>query len=99
MSQHQRILSPISRRRFLQYSGAMTLGGSFLAACAGTSSNTSGGSASKSGPTLTQWYHQYGEAGTHEAVLKYAKENTQATVNVSWVTGTGNQYPDQVRTA
>ncbi len=99
MSQDQRILSPISRRRFLQYSGAMTLGGSFLAACAGTSSNTGGGSASKSGPTLNQWYHQYGEAGTHEAVLKYAKEYTQATVNVSWVPGTGNQYPDKVRTA
>ncbi|GHO47897.1 ABC transporter substrate-binding protein [Ktedonospora formicarum] len=95
MSQ-QRIFSDITRRRFLQYSGSAMLGGSLLAACAGTggTGNTSG-----NGPVLTQWYHQYGEPGTHEAVLKYAKDYTKAKVNVSWVPGTGNEYPNKVRAA
>lgn len=95
MSQ-QHVRSDISRRRFLQYSGSMMLGGSLLAACAGTGGNNPG---SSSGPTLTQWYHQYGESGTHEAVLKYAKDYTKAKVNVSWVPGTGNEYPNKVRSA
>jgi multiple sugar transport system substrate-binding protein len=90
----------ISRRRFLQSSGAAVgaaaLGSSFLAACAGTSSSASTNS---SLPTLQQWYHQYGETGTHEAVLRYAKSFTKANVNVSWIAGTGNAYPDKVRAA
>lgn len=97
MSQDQRVLSPISRRRFLQYSGSMALGGSMLAACAGTGSTSA--PANPNLPALTQWYHQYGESGTHEAVLKYAKEYTQANVTVSWVPGTGNEYPNKVRAA
>ena len=97
MSQDQRVLSPISRRRFLQYSGSMAVGGSLLAACAGTSSGSA--PANPNLPALTQWYHQYGESGTHEAVLKYAKEYTKANVTVSWVPGTGNAYPDKVRAA
>jgi multiple sugar transport system substrate-binding protein len=97
MSQDQRVLSPLTRRRFLQYSGSMALGGSLLAACAGTSNATT--PANPSLPALTQWYHQYGEAGTHEAVLKYAKEYTKANVTVSWVPGVGNQYGDKLSTA
>lgn len=95
-----RSLPSISRRRFLQSSGAVVgasaLGSSFLAACAGTSGTGSGNS---SLPTLQQWYHQYGEAGTHDAVLRYAKAFTKANVNVSWIAGTGNAYPDKVRAA
>lgn len=90
----------LSRRRFLQYSGSMAIGGSLLAACAGTGSG--GGSASSGNsslPTLQHWYHQYGETGTHEAVLRYAKDYTKANVKVSWVPGTGNEYPDKVRAA
>lgn len=93
-----RSLPSISRRRFLQSSGAVVgasaLGSSFLAACAGTS-GTGGGNSSL--PTLQQWYHQYGETGTHDAVLRYAKSFTKANVNVSWIAGTGNAYPDKVR--
>lgn len=92
--------SLISRRRFLQSSGAAlgatVLGSSFLEACAGTSSTSSGNA---SLPTLQQWYHQYGETGTHEAVLRYAKSFKQANVNVSWIAGTGNAYPDKVDAA
>ncbi len=92
--------SSMSRRRFLQSSGAAlgatALGSSFLAACAGTGNPASGNS---SLPTLQQWYHQYGETGTHEAVLRYAKSFKQANVNVSWIAGTGNAYPDKVDAA
>lgn len=31
---------------------------------------------------LTHWYHQYGEAGTQEAVMRYAEEYTAANPNV-----------------
>lgn len=92
-------LTPFSRRRFLQYSGSMALGSSFLAACAGTGGGSSTGNTNSGLPTLNQWYHQYGEEGTHEAVLKYAKQYTKANVNVSWVPGTGGEYPDKVRAA
>ncbi len=91
--------SPFSRRRFLQYAGAATAGGALLAACGGTGSNKI---------TLTQMYHQYGETGTQQAALRYAKQysDSQSKVNVkvSWVPGDyatklstvllGSQAPD-----
>jgi multiple sugar transport system substrate-binding protein len=95
MPQHP-YFSSLSRRRFLQYTGAAAFGGSLLSACAGTGSTSS---ANSNAPKLTQWYHQYGEAGTHEAVLKYAKQYSKANVSVQWVAGTGDEYPDKVRAA
>lgn len=93
-----RSLPPMSRRRFLQSSGAAmgaaAVGSSFLAACAG-----GGSPANTSVPTLQQWYHQYGETGTHEAVQRYAKTFNKANIDVSWIGGTGNAYPDKVRSA
>jgi multiple sugar transport system substrate-binding protein len=99
MIQDQRFPTSFSRRRFLQYTGSAALGSSFLAACAGGSAG--GGTPTNSSlPSLTQWYHQYGEAGTHQAVLKYAQEYSKtANVTVDWVAGTGNAYPDAVRAA
>jgi multiple sugar transport system substrate-binding protein len=77
-----------NRRSFL------ALGGGIAAmAVAGCGSNTgrsdSGGGASGSGdkPALAQWYHQYGEAGTQQAVERYAKEYPDATVTVQWSPG------------
>jgi multiple sugar transport system substrate-binding protein len=100
MAQNQLIPASLTRRRFLQYTGSMALGSSFLAACAGTGGSTStGGGSTSSGPVLQQWYHQYGEVGTHEAVLKYAKEYTKAKVNVSWLPGTGGDYGNKVQAA
>jgi len=101
MAQNHIFPTPLSRRRFLQSTGAMALGGSFLAACAGTGNSTSGGTSSGNSnlPTLQQWYHQYGETGTHEAVLKYAKDYTKANVKVSWVPGTGDDYGNKVHAA
>ncbi|MFI9555483.1 ABC transporter substrate-binding protein [Nonomuraea endophytica] len=41
--------------------------------------------------TLNQWYHQYGEAGTQQAVQRYAAEYTKANpgvaINVNWIAG------------
>ena len=41
--------------------------------------------------TLTQWYHQYGEAGTQQAVQRYAdeymKQHPDIGVEVVWVPG------------
>ena len=44
--------------------------------------------------TIEVWYHEYGEEGTHEAVLRYAKayENAhpEVSVKVSWIPGDYN---------
>lgn len=100
MVQSRSFSSAFSRRRFLQSSGAAvgaaTLGSSFLAACAGTSSGNGGNS---SLPSITQWYHEYGETGTNAAVLRYAKAYTKANVTVDWVLGTADLYPGKLQTA
>ncbi len=52
--------------------------------------------------TLNVWYHAYGEAGTHEAVLRYAQQYEQSHpgvhVNVTWVVGQ-NVYPTKLNPA
>jgi multiple sugar transport system substrate-binding protein len=62
-----------------------------LSACGGSSGlsgdDGGGGGASGSKPTINQWYHQYGEAGTQQAVERYAKEYPDATVKVQWTPG------------
>jgi multiple sugar transport system substrate-binding protein len=61
--------------------GMAALGG--LAACG--SNNGRGGSGD--GKAISQWYHQYGEKGTQQAALKYAKAYTKADVKVQWIAG------------
>lgn len=81
----------ISRRNlFTAASGVAAVAG--LAACgsnSGMNSSTSSasGSGGASGVTLEQWYHQYGEAGTQDAVKKYAAAYKDAKVNVTWFSG------------
>lgn len=99
MGQSQFLPTSLTRRRFLQYSGGLAMSGSLLAACAGTGTTPAGNTSTNNGPALTQWYHVYGEKGTHEAVLKYAKDYTKARVNVSWVPGVGDEYASKVRAA
>ena len=48
---------------------------------------------------LTQWYHQYSDAGTQKAALRYAKAYTNANIKVNWVAGTANEYSNKVHTA
>src|SRR4051794_37726094 len=56
---------------------------------AGASGSSTAGSASGSTEkvTLSQWYHQYGEAGTQQAVERYASGYPGGTVKVQWVPG------------
>jgi multiple sugar transport system substrate-binding protein len=95
----------MSRRDFLR-GAAFAAGAAALAACGG---GTGGGQPAAGGGTsapaqagevitLTQWYHQYGEAGTQEAVQRYAAEysqvNPKVKINPVWVPG-GNAYSTQ----
>jgi len=52
--------------------------------------------------TLNVWYHAYGETGTHEAVLRYAKAYEQSHagvhINLTWVVGQG-AYPQKLNPA
>ncbi len=89
-------LNRINRRRFLQAVGAagtLAVGGNLLAACGGT------GSGGSSKITLQQMYHEYGEAGTQQAVLRYAADYTKSTstnIKISWIPGA---YADKLSTA
>lgn len=78
-----------SRRNFLALGGAAAAA-SALAACGNNNGGVGNGSsaaASGSGPALTQWYHEYGEAGTEAAVKKYAAAYEKAKVTVKWNVG------------
>ncbi|MER5182987.1 sugar ABC transporter substrate-binding protein [Streptomyces sp. NPDC002896] len=55
-----------------------------LAACG---SNNGRGGGSGSGKNLVQYFHAYGEAGTEQAIKKYAKAYTKANVVTQWITG------------
>ena len=74
----------ISRRRVLGFGAGLA-----AMAVAGCGSNSGRPASSGSGdkPTLQQWYHQYGEAGTQQAVEKYAKAYPDATVTIQWSPG------------
>jgi len=67
-------------------------GSALLAACGGASSSGT--------TTLQQWYHQYGEAGTQQAALRYAanygKSQSAVNVKVTWVPG---DYQTKLSTA
>ncbi|MFI9785586.1 ABC transporter substrate-binding protein [Kitasatospora sp. NPDC051984] len=77
----------IDRRRFLTGSLLIAAGAVVSTAC---STDPTGGS-SGGRTTLNVWYHAYGEAGTQQAVLRYAtaftKANPDIAVKVTWVPG------------
>lgn len=56
--------------------------GSGTPSAQGSGTATAGGKAS-----LTQWYHEYGEAGVKEAVEGYASDYKDASVKVQWTPG------------
>ncbi|MEO7130410.1 MAG: sugar ABC transporter substrate-binding protein [Dermatophilaceae bacterium] len=91
--------SALSRRSLLTLGGAAVAAGA-LAACGGNTGRepapgggTGGATAGAGGakPTLNQWYHQYGEAGTQQAVERYAAAYPDATVKVTWKPGDYDQ--------
>jgi multiple sugar transport system substrate-binding protein len=86
----------LSRRSFLAVGGGTAIAAA-LAAC-GSNTGRSGGSSGGGGgaggggkPSLAQWYHAYGEAGTEQAVQRYAAAYPNATVRVTWTPGNYDQ--------
>ncbi|MGW5460826.1 ABC transporter substrate-binding protein [Streptomyces sp. NPDC003996] len=73
-------------RRGVLVAGAGLAGGGLLSACGGNTGRGSGSSAE-----LSQWYHQYGEAGTEQAVERYAGAYRKARVRVQWRPGNYDQ--------
>ena len=65
-----------------------------LTACGSNTGREDGSSGS--GPKLSQWYHQYGEQGTEEAVKNYAAAYGKARVSVQWRPG---NYDEQTAAA
>ncbi|MEV6111492.1 sugar ABC transporter substrate-binding protein [Streptomyces sp. NPDC052109] len=75
----------MSRRALLAVGAGA--GAGLLAGC-GANTGRGGGS---SGVELAQWYHQYGEAGTEQAVERYAAAYKKAHVRVQWRPGNYDQ--------
>lgn len=80
------VVAGVTRRKFLAVGGG--LAAMAVAGCgSNTGRETGSGGASGDKPSLSQWYHQYGEAGTQQAVQRYAKEYLDATVTAQWSPG------------
>lgn len=73
-----------NRRTFLRGAGGLAAA-SALAACGGNTGRDE--DSSGSGKTISQWYHQYGEAGTQQAAQRYADAYKDAKINMQWVPG------------
>ncbi|WP_328687549.1 sugar ABC transporter substrate-binding protein [Streptomyces caniferus] len=76
-------MAEIDRRRLLAVGGGVALAAGLAAACGSNTGRGGGGS----GPGISQWYHQYGEPGTQQAVKRYAAAYTKADVSVQWRPG------------
>ena len=75
----------ISRRGLLGTGAALGL----LTACGSNTGRDDGGSGGQT--ELSQWYHQYGEQGTEQAVKRYAAAYKKAHVTVQWRPGNYDQ--------
>ena len=71
------------RRSILRAAAGMAAAGT-LAACG---SNNGRGGGSGSGKQLVQYFHAYGEAGTEQAIKRYAAAYKKANVSTNWITG------------
>ncbi|WP_354637609.1 ABC transporter substrate-binding protein [Kitasatospora camelliae] len=90
------VVRDASRRRFLAATSMLFVSGVAVTACGPAASGTK--------ITLNQWYHAYGEAGTKEAVKRYAAQYTKAhphvAVNITWVAeGYETNLTSSLRTA
>ncbi|MEY9995260.1 multiple sugar transport system substrate-binding protein [Streptomyces sp. V4I8] len=70
------------RRNVLRAAMGLAAAGG-LAACGG---NNGRGGGSGSGTNLVQMFHAYGEAGTEQAIKRYAKAYKEANVTTQWIT-------------
>jgi multiple sugar transport system substrate-binding protein len=75
----------ISRRQIFALGGGLAALATLAACGQNTGRETTSSDGSK--PTLTQWYHEYGEEGVQEAVKRFAAAYPNADVNVVWRTG------------
>ncbi|MDT7568889.1 MAG: multiple sugar transport system substrate-binding protein, partial [Pseudonocardiales bacterium] len=75
-------MQSVSRRRLLAAGGGLAAT-AVLAACGSNTGRGGPGAAS----ALSQWYHQYGEPGTEQAVQRYAAAYDRAKVTVQWRPG------------
>ncbi|MFI9077018.1 ABC transporter substrate-binding protein [Streptomyces sioyaensis] len=75
-------MTELDRRRLLAAGGGVALAAAVATAC-GSHTGRGGGS----GPGISQWYHQYGEPGTQQAVQRYAAAYKKAEVRVQWRPG------------
>ncbi|BDM67433.1 sugar ABC transporter substrate-binding protein [Streptomyces nigrescens] len=75
-------MTGIERRRLLAAGGGAALAG-LVSACGANTGRGGGGS----GSGISQWYHQYGEPGTAQAVKRYAAAYKKAHVSVQWRPG------------
>lgn len=73
------------RRTFLRRSGNVALLSVLAAGCRSPISRAIAGP-----PTLSQWYHDYGQAAAERAARRYARSFGKATVTVRWIAG---DYP------
>ncbi|MEU6285219.1 sugar ABC transporter substrate-binding protein [Streptomyces sp. NPDC047028] len=78
------------RRRALLAAGVAGAGSGLLAGC-GSNTGRGGDGGGGSGTKLSQWYHQYGEPGTEQAVQRYARAYKKADVSVQWRPGNYDQ--------
>ena len=88
--------TPLSRRRLLALGAGVVAAGSLSGYGRRTiRPATTPPTAAASGdlPTISQWYHQYGEEGTEDAVRRYAAEYTKAKVEVNWLADYDNALP------
>ncbi|WP_327287348.1 ABC transporter substrate-binding protein [Streptomyces sp. NBC_01198] len=84
----------LSRRQLLGTGGSLALTGALAAACGSNNGRDDDGGGKDGGAgrvTLQQWYHQYGEAGTEQAVRRYAAAYSAADVKVQWRPGDYDQ--------
>ncbi|MFE8011598.1 ABC transporter substrate-binding protein [Streptomyces antibioticus] len=71
-----------SRRSLLRAATGLAAAGA-LSACGGNNGRGGG----SSGDGLVQYFHAYGEAGTEQAIRRYAKAYRDANVSAQWITG------------
>ncbi len=71
-----------SRRSLLRAATGLAAAGA-LTACGGNNGRGGG----SSGDGLVQYFHAYGEAGTEQAIRRYAKAYQDANVSTQWITG------------
>ncbi len=79
----------VSRRTLLAATGVAAAGAT-LGACGSNTGRDDSDSGGK-GPKLKQWYHEYGEEGTEDAVKRYAADYDKAQVSVEWRPGNYDQ--------